>query len=531
MAVSSTERVRKHRARRKAERTGKPVESIPVPLVAPPWPADPAGAVAEWSRSRLVVPPGHARAGEPMELPAFAVDWLREAMAPGIREAGLFVARKNAKSAVLAVLLLACLTGDGPLRRPGFRCGVASLNREKSGELWTQCQDIAMASGIDDVRFLKVPKRMVSWWGTTEFLSADKSAGHAAGYDIALIDELGLFDEKGRALVAGMLSSTSARDGRLLAISILGNSPLTAELVQRRDDRAVVVHTYEAPEGCALDDEAAWHAANPGLAAGIKSLTYMKDMARRAALLPSEQSNFRSFDLNQPGAPGVDMIVDVVLYRHCEAQRKPERSGPCFVGYDLGGTVSLTAAAAFWPEVNRLDVWGACGANPNLADRGTADGVGERYIRMEERGEIRTYPGRVTPVSEFLAWVAGELAAEDVALAGADRYRRGEAEDALDAAGVKWPMDWRASGTGMDGSADVRAFQRTVEAGELRPGESLLLASAIAESRLRYDGNGNGALDKGRAKGRIDALSAAVIAVGLGSREHAGETIFMHAAL
>ena len=120
--------------------------------------------------------------------------------APGVREAGLFVARKNGKSAVLAVLLLACLSGGGPLRRAGFRCGVASLNRGKSGELWTQCQDIAVASSIEDVRFLKVPKRMVSWWGSVEFLSADKSAGHAAGYDIALIDEFGLFDEKGRAL-------------------------------------------------------------------------------------------------------------------------------------------------------------------------------------------------------------------------------------------------------------------------------------------------------------------------------------------
>ena len=107
-----------------------------------------------------------------MALPAFAVDWLREALAPGVREAGLFVARKNAKSAVVAVLLLACLSGDGPLRRAGFRCGVASLNREKSGELWHQCADIAAASGITDVRFLKVPKRMVSWWGTVEFLSA-----------------------------------------------------------------------------------------------------------------------------------------------------------------------------------------------------------------------------------------------------------------------------------------------------------------------------------------------------------------------
>ena len=59
------------------------------------------------------------------------------------------------------------------------------------------------------------------------------------------------------------------------------------------------------------------------------------------------------------------------------------------------------------------------------------------------------------------------------------------------------------------------------------------MVSAITESRLRYDGNGNPALDKGRQKGRIDALSAAVLAVGLGSRHYdgAGETIFMHAAL
>ena len=91
---------------------------------------------------------------------------------------------------------------------------------------------------------------------------------------------------KGRALVAGMLNATSARDGRMLAISILGNSPLTAELVQRREDPSVVVHAYQAPAGCALDDEAAWRAANPGLGT-IKSLSYMRDMARRAAALPS----------------------------------------------------------------------------------------------------------------------------------------------------------------------------------------------------------------------------------------------------
>ena len=137
---------------------------------------------------------------------------------------------------------------------------------------------------------------------------------------------------------------------------------------------------------------------------------------------------------------------------------------------------------------------------------------------MAERGELRTWPGKVTPVGPFLAWVCELLDGAQPTLALADRYRQGEAEDALAAAGVRWPMEWRAQGAGKDGSADVRSFQKAVLSRTLRPDESLLLASAIADSIIRYDGNGNPALDKARRKGRIDALSAAVLAVGAGER-------------
>ena len=453
-----------------------------------------------------------------------------DAMRPGVREALLTCGRKNAKSAVLGVLMLGFLAEDGPLRRQGFRAGVASVSREKAGELWAQMEAIALASGVEDIRFGKVPRCAVSRWGRVDFLSADRTAGHASGYDVALADEMGLYPEKGRALVAGLLSSTSAKDGRLIAISVMGDSSLTAELVQRRDDPSVVVHAYHAPAGCALDDEAAWRAANPGLGT-IKSLSYMRDMARRAAALPSEQSSFRAFDLNQTGSPIADAVVALSVWEAVERQPKPERAGPCFLGYDIGGSSSLTAAAAYWPETGRLDTWGGCGDTPDLLARGEADGVGDRYQRMEERGELRTGPGRVTPVGEFLAWVVEELDGETVELAAADRYRQAEAQDAMDAAGVNWPTDWRAQGSGKDGSEDIRHFQRAVEGETLRPGESLLLKSAISESLLRYDGNGNPALHRGRQKGRIDALSAAVLAVGLGSRRQtAGGSWAFHEA-
>ena len=486
---------------------------------APPWPADPAQAVAAWSCARLVVPPGHPRAGQPLELPDFAIAFLADALAPGVREAALFVARKNGKSAVVAVLILAHLSDDGPLRAPGFRAGVASLSRDKSTELWTQARDIALASALSGLIFGRVPRHIGSAWGRCDFLSADKSAGQASGFDLAIADELGLFPAKGgRELVAGLLSSTSTRDGRLLAISVLGDSDLSREMIERRDDPATVVHVYQAPADCALDSPSAWHAANPGLECGVKSLSYMRDMSRRAAAAPSEQAAFRVFDLNQPGTPTTAMIVAADRFRLCANKSRPDRLGPCFLGIDLGGSTSMTAAAAYWPEVSRLETWGAFGDEPGLADRGEADGVGDRYRRMSELGELRTWPGRVTPVSDFLGWIADELAGESVAGIAADRYRRAECLDAIEAAGVPWRVEWRAQGTGADGSADVRAFQKSIEGKSLRPGESLLLSSAIAESVLRFDANANPALDKRRRAGRIDCLSAAVLAVGMGAR-------------
>ena len=450
-----------------------------------------------------------------MTLPKFAVAFLRDALAPGIREAGLFVARKNAKSAAIAVLILSCLSG--PLRRPGWQCGVVSVNREKTNEIRKQIEAIASASQIEGLTFRRspAPGHVESAWGRVDFLSADKSAGHASGFDLALVDELGLLPERKRDLVAGMLSSVSARDGRMLSISILGDSPFTRELIERRDDPAVVVHLHQAPEGCALDDKAAWKAANPTLGT-IKARAYMRDTSRKAKNSPADAPAFRAFDLNQPQAPSRSMIVDLAEYREKCGGDQPERLGPVSVGFDLGGSRSLCAACAYWIETGRAELWAAVPGKPTLRDRGEADGVGRRYEHLHARGELSHFPDALTtPVGPFLARVADDLAGEDVVAAAADRYRKSEAEQALLEAEVDWPMTWRASGAGRDGSADIRAFQKAIYRGEFRPGESLLLECAISDSALRHDLNGNPALDKAHAKGRIDALSAAVLAVGI----------------
>ena len=510
--LAARERQRRRRARLATEANG----SAAVPGLEPD--ADLAGLVAAWSREALFVPPGHPLAGQPMELPEFGVRFLRDALAPGIREALLCTARKNSKSGITAVLVLALLAG--PLRRPGLRIGTASITREKAAELLRQAREIAEASDLAGLEFRRSPAP--GWIDTpggssAEFLSADKGAGHASGFDIAIVDELGLMSERDRALVNGMRTATSARDGRFLALSIRGESPLMEELLDRAELPTVAVHHYapEVPEDGAIDihDPAVWDAGNPGIAPGIKSAEWMADEARRVEATPADRASFLALDLNLPQTPGRRMIFDVEDYRGICADELPPRDGPVVLGLDMGEATSGSAVFAIWPQTGRCEGWLAFGDKPDLVERGKRDGA--RYDRMHERGELRVYPGRVTPVSAFLGDVAAELEGCRVHRLAADSYKDSEVKDFLDNAGLPWPAEFRRVGAGKDGGRDVRALQRLVLDARLKMRESLAFQSAVSNSSIRVDGNGNPALDKATSRGRIDLLSAAVIAAGL----------------
>ena len=320
--ANATARKRAQRAREKAAREHQ--IDFAAPTVAAVEHSDPVGALATWAAATLIVPPGHPHAGEPMVLPPFAVAWLRASW--DAHESALSTARKNAKSAIAAILALGYLCG--PLRRPGWRGAVASLDKGKAAELRRQCADIAAASGLDvKVRRSPYPGVIESATGTLDTLSADKNAGHASGYDLVIVDETGLFPLRARDLLAGLRSSVSARNGKIRHISIRGDSILFREILE---NPAVVSHVYAAPAECKIDDEAAWRAANPGLGT-IKAVDYMRAEVLRVAGVPSDEPSFRAYDLNLALSPTREMVctpsdleacfVDVAEYR-----------GPCYVG-------------------------------------------------------------------------------------------------------------------------------------------------------------------------------------------------------
>ena len=485
-----------------------------VVITWPDHPADPSAALCDWARSTLIVPPWHPNAGSPLELPPYLAAFFTDALAEGCTESLNCVARKNGKSAAVAVLVLGYLVG--PLRREGWRCALASLSREKAAEIKMQIESIATASGLEGVQFWRRSSPAITAaGGAVDILASDSNSGAALGVDLAVCDEIGLMHEKSRAFVNSLRSSVSARGGRFMSLSVHGDGPFVPEILARRGAAGLAVHLHQAPDGCALDDPKAHQAANPGLGI-IKQHSYMKAEAARCLATPSDQASFRALDLNQAGSPTREMVCSPPDWSACVTPpaKLPARSGPCYVGFDAGGSSSMTAAAAYWPECHRLELYAAFPATPGLDDRGQADGCGGLYREAWDRGELMTYSGRVTPVGDFLRHVASSLAGCEVAGAASDLYRRSEVQQALEAERLGWRWDWRRMGAGPTGSSDVRAFQRVILRGEVRTVPSLLMPLALKSTVLRRDSNGNPALERGHT-GRIDVLSATVLAVGL----------------
>lgn len=482
------------------------------------------GAALAWIRETLIVPSGPL-AGQPFVIHDWQAEWLIAASDPAVKEAGLSIARKNGKSGLIAAWLLAYLCG--PLNARDWRGVVTSLTGPLALELRNAIWDTAVASALSPLLRLwksPVPGRIEGRnKAEVRFLAADKATGHGIGADLAMIDEAGLLEEKDRALWNAMKSAVSGRDGAFWCISIQGHGPMFAELEAKDGLDDVHWRRWQADEKADISDPEAWAQGNPGLAGGIKSSAYMERQARNAVITPADESHFRAYDLNQSVDPKKESIVSVRDWMACAIQpaaQLADDGAELVVGVDLGGTVSMTSAVALNPRNGAVLVRGAFGDDPPLSERAKQDRVGTKYDVMVRRGELRIYPGRVTPVTKFLADFFAECAEHGrVLVIGCDRYRKAEFEKALEDAGIPRHVEvaWRGTGAGAtaDGSRDVREFQRLVRKRRLRPGESPMMELAIANSVIRYDTAGNPALDKRNSNARIDALSAAVIAAGL----------------
>lgn len=473
-----------------------------------------------WCEATLVVPTGPLQ-GEPLRLEDWQLSWLEAAMRPGVFEAGLSVSRKNGKSALVAVVLLAHLCG--PLASRSWRGLVASVDLRASRELQLQIQQMAELAELEVFTYRSSPYRTIYEEHDTrvDFLAADRGSGHAAGADLAIIDEAGLLEEGDRELWDAVRTATSGRAGKFWCIGIRSRGPMFEELRERADSLDSTHFTaYEAPPGCRLDDREAWKSANPGLGS-IKPLTSLEAEAAAALSTPAQEPGFRRLHLNQAIAEVGQPLVTVEDWEAIEAESLPERAGGCVVGLDLGGAQSMTAAVVIWPQTGRMEVLGAFAGEPGLRTRARRDReAGHVYEAMRDEGELVVCGHRTVDVVGFLSELVDRLQGEEVFAVGCDRFRKADLEQAMLAGGLSWPVELRGTGASAtaDGSADVRAFQRLVLDQRIQVNRSTLWRHALRNTQLRFDSAGNPALDRREQRRANDAAAAGVIAAGLAMR-------------
>lgn len=486
-----------------------------------------AGIFIGWCATALTVPPGAPRAGKRFELAEWQQAFIRDAMAPTCYAAGLSVARKNGKSALIAAWLLCHLAG--PLARAGWRASCVSLSSNHAKELRDAIESLASTSNLQG--FLKIrvtphPGSITGRYGSrVDFLSTDVGTGHAIASDLAIIDEAGLFLESDRALWNQVLGSLAGRDGRLVAISVRGRGPMFSELAESSGADGYVWHEHAHQGGGRIDDDAALRAANPGIEQGIVSMRWLRHTAAGAIRNIGDRANFRTYHLNQRTRSIGGTFVTPDAWALCASRTIPDRGCVCFVGIDVGDSVSGSAIAFYWPDSGRLTVrvW-LVAPGEDLEARGRADGVGAAYEAMQAEGTLTAVEH--APSGQLLAHaVRTELEACQpdrgvgvrpyAAAIGADTYKLSTIENELRKVVNMHKFESRGASTGQE--SDIRAFETAFHNQELRYHNTKLMAEALSGVSREFR-DGAAYLAKAWDRALTDPVHAAIIAVGLAGR-------------
>ncbi|WOI29352.1 terminase large subunit domain-containing protein [Sulfitobacter dubius] len=479
---------------------------------------------------KLLIPEGKM-AGKPVKLATYQRKFIKEALKPGVMVGCLSIGRGNGKTALSAGLALADVMGE-LTDQPKREVILAARNRDQARIAFQFM--VGFVEGLpDDEQELFTIRRGAkleieyhgNGGGLARCIAADGKSILGGAPTLAILDERAAWErEKGDNLENAILSGLGKRDGRALIIST--SAPDDANTFSRWLDEpppGCYIQEHRPAFGLPADDLESLLEANPGAKEGIGSTPeWLVAQAKRAISRGgSALSSFRNLNRNERVSTedrSMLVTIDEWLAAEVDPDKLPAREGPCVLGVDLGGSRSMSAAALYWPETGRLEAVGTFPATPSLADRGASDGVSDRYIQMQERGELTTMGDTTVPVGRWLSEVVAMTDGQGIACVVGDRFRHAEFVEAMRAAGMdRVPFIYRGFGW-RDGAEDIERFRRALYEGSVLTVPSLLLRSAFSDAITLVDPAGNHKLAKARSLGRIDAAAASVLAVAEGAR-------------
>jgi len=482
--------------------------------------------VCEFITRHCKVPEGEL-VGQPVELAPFQRQFILEVYdnPAGTRRGYLSMARKNAKTTLIAFLVLAHLIG--PEAKQNAQIVSGGLTRSQAALVFDLAVKVCRLNPklARLVHVVDSLKRMKGLALNTEYraLSAQAGAAHGLSPLVAILDEVGQIDAESSPFVEAITTAQGAYAAPLLfAISTSARSDqsmfsIWLDDAKRTGDPSIVVHEYRAPDGCEVDDPKAWAAANPAL--GIfRSEGDLAKAAERAKRLPSEEAAFRNLYLNQRIALESLFIAPTLWRDNGDAPNlEVMKANTLAIGLDLSARGDLTAAVL---AARDEDGTGHVHLLPFVFT--PAGTIGERsrrdrapYEQWAKDGYLVAVPGDVIEYDYVSGYLARELETLglDPAVVAFDRWRIKEFQRSAMDTGFGGAADWQAIPQTYSGmSPRLEAFESLLLQRRIRHGCHPLLTMAAANAVTKLDPAGNRILNKERGRRRIDPLVAAVMA-------------------
>lgn len=481
----------------------------------------------------LVVPDG-VHVGKPIVLREWQRDIIRSIYDGYTRRAVISMARKNGKSALIAMLILAHLVG--PQARRNTQIYSAAQSRDQAAVVFELAAKMVRMSNVlnDMVRVTDSRKELfcVATGVMYRALSADATTAFGKSPVLAIHDELGQVTGPRSKLYEALETAMGAHEAPL-SIVISTQAPTDGDLLstliddaqQTNDPRLKLFLFTAAPEDDPWSVET-WQKANPALG-DFRSMRDMQELSDVAKRLPAHEAAFRNLNLNQRIAAEDHFLSPMVwALNEGTVDESLFESGQVFVGVDLSATQDLTALLAVTPDDEQnwhIKPWFFIPGD-GLLERARRDKV--PYDKWAEMGLVIPTPGK----SVDYDWVAGHmvpiLRKWNVQTIAYDRWQFEHLKQAFARNGYE-PQFLEDSGQGFKTMTPaLRIFENLALQGKLRHGGNPVLTWNASNARAKVGDGGERKLTKAKSIGRIDGMVALTMALHAATAAIESETIY-----
>lgn len=472
-----------------------------------------------WIQSMCRIPDGKL-VGQPVRLTDAQKGWIKQIYDTPTRTFILSMARKNAKTATSAFLLLLHLCG--PEAKHNSQLYSAAQSRDQASILFGYASKVVrMSPNLSEyVQIKESAKTLVCAELGSQYraLSADASTAYGLSPVFSVHDELG--QVKGpRSELYEAIETASAAHESPLSIIISTQAPTDADLLSLLIDDALTgadprikVALHTAPMDLDPFSDEAIRAANPHFDV-FMNREEVRKQATDAKRLPAQEASYRNLILNQRIEARSPFVTHSIWKENGGIPQEFEGQA-VYAGLDLSSTTDLTAIVLVSDDGDVMPTFWL--PEEGLSEKSRADRV--PYDLWAKQGFLQTTPGRAIEYDYIAAYLRDLFDRCDVRAIAFDRYNMKFLRPCLERAGFSEEELERFVEFGqgfVSMSPALRELETRLLGSKLKHGNHPVLEMCAKNATVVTDPAGNRKFIKGKATGRIDGMVALAMAVGV----------------